>query len=139
MRKMRPIRRGVILWAAFAVLAAALVLETRGVAGAADATQSARGGDEKRLIGRWVRLDGGYILELSGIGKDGSLKASYFNPRAGFTRTGGRLTVFIELRDINYPGSTYNLQYDSGSDRLKGTYFQAVEKQTFEVEFVRAR
>ena len=142
---MRSKRWGVILCAAFAALAVVLVIETRGVSGAADEAQSAHGGDEKRLIGRWVRLDGGYILELSGIGKDGSLKAAYFNPRpinvarAGFTRTDGKLTVFIELRDINYPGSTYNLQYDSASDRLKGTYFQAVEKQTFAIEFVRAR
>jgi hypothetical protein len=41
------------------------------------------------------------------------------------------------LRDINYPGSTYNLLYDPTSDRLKGKYFQAVAGQTYEVEFVR--
>jgi len=39
----------------------------------------------------------------------------------------------------NYPGSTYTLQYDPASDRLKGTYFQAVQRQTFDIEFMRAR
>jgi hypothetical protein len=134
-----------MLVAVFAVLGASLVLESPALAGAASTAQSAPDGDEKRLIGGWVRPDGGYILELKGIGKDGNLQATYFNPRpinvarAYVTRKDGRLMVFIELRDINYPGSTYNLQYDSASDRLKGTYFQAVEKQTFNVEFARSK
>jgi hypothetical protein len=99
----------------------------------------------QRLDGRWVRPDGGYILELSEIKKDGNLKASYFNPRpinvfsAKWSRKDGKINLFVELRDVNYPGSKYDLQYDPGSDRLKGTYFQAVEKQTFNIEFVRAK
>lgn len=70
---------------------------------------------------------------------------AYFNPRpinvgrAEFNRRDGKLRVFMELRDINYPGSTYSLEYDSASDRLKGTNLQAVEKQTFVIEFVRTR
>jgi hypothetical protein len=101
--------------------------------------------DLQRLEGRWVRPDGGYVLELTEIKKDGGLKASYFNPRpinvskATWSRKEGRLNLFVELRDVNYPGSTYTLQYDPKSDRLRGTYFQAVEKQTFSIEFVRAK
>ena len=101
--------------------------------------------DFQRLEGRWVRPDGGYVLELGEIKKDGSLKASYFNPRsinvskATWSRKEGRINLFVELRDVNYPGSTYTLQYDLKSDRLKGTYFQAVEKQTFNIEFARAK
>jgi hypothetical protein len=34
--------------------------------------------------------------------------------------------VVVELRDVNYPGSTYTLTYDPGTDRLTGTYYQAV-------------
>jgi hypothetical protein len=100
--------------------------------------------DVQRLEGRWVRPDGGYILELREIKKDGSLKAAYFNPRpikvysAKWSRKQGKINLFVELRDVNYPGSKYNLQYEPGVDRLKGTYFQAVEKQTFNIEFVRA-
>jgi len=101
--------------------------------------------DVQRLEGRWVRPDGGYVLELSEIKNDGSLKASYFNPRpikvftAKWSRKEGKINLFVELRDVNYPGSTYSLQYDAATDRLKGTYFQAVEKQTFSIEFVRAK
>ncbi len=101
--------------------------------------------DFKRLEGRWVRPDGGYVLELRNIKKDGSLTAAYYNPRpikvfrAEAGRKDGRITLFVELRDVNYPGSTYTLQYDPVSDRLMGTYFQAVQRQTFEIEFVRAR
>jgi len=99
----------------------------------------------QRLEGRWVRPDGGYILELRTIKKDGSLTAAYFNPkpikvfRAEASLKGGRTHLFIELRDANYPGSTYNLLYDPMSDRLKGTYFQAVERLSFDIEFVRAK
>jgi len=110
--------------------------------GQADAQSPA---DLHRPEGRWVRPDGGYVLELSEIKKDGSLNASYFNPRpikvfsAKWSQREGKIHVFVELRDVNYPGSTYNLQYEPGSDRLKGTYFQAVEKQTYNIEFVRVK
>ena len=115
------------------------------VSAASEKTDAQLPADLQRLEGRWVRPDGGYVLELSEIKKDGSLKASYFNPRpinvftAKWSRKGGEINLFVELRDVNYPGSIYNLQYDSVSDRLKGTYFQAVEKQTFDVWFVRKR
>lgn len=101
--------------------------------------------DFQRLEGKWVRPDGGYVLELRNVRKDGSLTAAYFNPRpikvfrAEAAKKDGTLTVFVELRDVNYPGSTYKLQYDPATDRLKGTYFQAVERQTFNVQFLRAR
>ncbi|MDZ4133619.1 MAG: hypothetical protein U1E11_10835 [Dethiobacteria bacterium] len=99
----------------------------------------------QRLEGRWVRPDGGYVLELRTIKKDGSVTAAYFNPkpikvyRAEASLKGGRIHLFVELRDANYPGSTYNLLYDPMSDRLKGTYFQAVERLSFDIEFVRAK
>jgi hypothetical protein len=47
------------------------------------------------------------------------------------------LKLFFELRAGGYNGSTYTLNYDAAGDRLKGTYYQAVAKQTFEVFFVR--
>ena len=101
--------------------------------------------DVQLLEGRWVRPDGGYVLELSEIKKDGSISAAYYNPRpikvfsAKWSRKEGKINLFVELRDVNYPGSKYNLQYDPKSERLKGTYFQAVEKQTFNIEFVRVK
>lgn len=99
----------------------------------------------QRLEGRWVRPDGGYVLELHSVKKDGNVTAAYFNPkpikvfRAKAGLKDGGIHLFVELRDANYPGSTYNLLYDPMSDRLKGTYFQAVEKLSFDIEFVRAK
>jgi len=115
------------------------------VAAAVDKSQSTGKIDEQRLIGRWFRPDGGYVLELKEIKKDGNLKAAYFNPqpikvyRAEWNRKQGIITVFIELRDFNYPGSKYNLKYDPKIDKLKGIYFQAVYGETYEVEFVREK
>jgi hypothetical protein len=97
----------------------------------------------EKLVGRWERTDGGYILEVRAIDADGKAQAAYLNPRpihveqALATRAGGTLTLFVELQDVNYPGSTYNLAFDPASDRLEGTYFQAVEGQTYSVTFER--
>jgi len=114
-------------------------------AAAGDAQSSGTGPVEARLMGRWVRPDGGYVLELKEIGSDGRLKAAYFNPRpvnvgkAEVIRKEGTLVIFVELRDVNYPGSIYLLRYDQKTDRLTGTYFQAAQRETYEVVFERAR
>ena len=112
---------------------------------AADAPKPAAKVDSKHLIGHWARTDGDYILEINEILKDGKLKAAYYNPRpinvhrAEFSRKDGVLVVYVELRDVNYPGSKYNLKYDPKSDKLIGTYFQAVQGETYDVEFSRSK
>jgi hypothetical protein len=98
-----------------------------------------------RLKGRWRRPDGGYILEIGEIDGGGKIVARYYNPRpinvsrAEATQEGATTKVFIELRDTNYPGSTYTLAYDPQSDQLKGVYFQAALQQSFDVVFVRIK
>lgn len=94
-----------------------------------------------KLAGKWQRPDGGYILEIKSIDPSGKLEAGYFNPnpinvsRASAWREQGVTRVVVELRDVNYPGSTYNLKYDPQSDQLFGQYFQAALQQTFDVTF----
>jgi hypothetical protein len=115
------------------------------VAGDADDVRLIDKNDVQHILGRWVRPDGGYMLDLKEIGKDGTLKAAYFNPnpinvyRAELGRKQGSTTIFVELRDVNYPGSTYNLIYDPQTDRLVGTYFQAVQKVSYNIEFMRSK
>ena len=55
------------------------------------------------------------------------------------TRDGSKFNAFVELRALNYPGSTYTLTYAPQQDQLKGIYFQAVQQQRFDVEFVRMK
>ncbi len=101
--------------------------------------------DWQKLKGKWLRPDGGYIIEIKRVDDSGKMEAAYFNPkpihvaRAEASRVGGILRVFIELRDVNYPGSTYTLTYEPGSDQLKGIYFQAVQKQSYDVVFTRLK
>lgn len=98
---------------------------------------------DEGLKGRWVRTDGGYVVEIRSVDSSGKVDAAYFNPRpihvekAEATHDEGALRLFIELRDVNYPGSTYSLRYDAGRDVLEGTYFQAIQRETFAVSFVR--
>jgi len=40
---------------------------------------------------------------------------------------------------VNYPGATYHLTYDPGSDQLRGVYFQPALQQSFQVFFVRMK
>ena len=99
----------------------------------------------ERLRGRWLRDTGGYIIEIRSVGAGGKLEAAYFNPRsihvgrAQAVEQGGVVKVSVELRDVNYPGSTYTLNYDPKNDRLVGRYFQAVSGETFDVTFVRLK
>ena len=115
------------------------------ITAAEGSSQGAVNADAKVLEGRWIRTDGGYVLELKNIADDGTLTAAYFNPQPirvfqDFWATDeGALAVFIELRDVNYPGSKYSLRYDPAADRLRGLYFQAIEQQLYEIEFVRNR
>jgi len=48
-----------------------------------------------------------------------------------------RISLFVEMCDINYPGSRYDLEYHLETDMLKGKYYQAITKQTFDVVFLR--
>jgi hypothetical protein len=95
------------------------------------------------LPGRWVRPDGGYVIGIKAVEAGGMLDASYANPnplpfyRAIASADGGTLKLFFELRAGGYNGSTYTLSYDAAADQLKGTYYQAVAQQTFEVVFIR--
>ena len=124
---------GLILLAVI-ILAANLTFET--IASASEAQVS-------KLVGRWVRTDGGYVLELKDLAANGKLKAAYFNPRpinvskAEWQSKDGVLSVFVELRDTNYLGSTYTLAYNPSTDSLVGIYYHAALKQQFEVEFKR--
>jgi hypothetical protein len=95
------------------------------------------------LRGRWLRPDGGYILDIRDVDASGKIDAVYLNPRpihvarAEATSDGATLQVFVELRAPGYPGSTYTLRYEPQRDQLEGSYFQAALQQRFEVVFVR--
>jgi hypothetical protein len=114
-------------------------------AGAAHAAAPMSKSEFHKLEGRWQRADGGYVLAIKNITESGAMEAAYFNPkaihvaRAEASRDGDVTNIFIELRDVYYPGSAYMLSYDTASDRLTGIYYQAVANQQFEVAFERMK
>jgi hypothetical protein len=120
------------------------VVLTVGIAAAVTLLRGANGGFEA-LSGRWLRPDGGYVLEIRSVNIAGKIDAVYLNPKpiniakAEATREGSTLKVFVELRAPNYPGSTYTVTYDPQQDQLRGIYFQAVEQQNFNIFFVRMK
>jgi hypothetical protein len=90
-----------------------------------------------------MRTDYPYVIDITSVHADGTLSASYYNPRpihvarAEIREARGKISVFVELQDVNYPGSTYTLDYLPDHDRLRGVYYQAVQGQSFDVEFMR--
>ena len=97
------------------------------------------------LPGRWVRPDGGYVINIKRVDVGGKLDAAYANPnplpfsRAEATLEGKAIKLFFEIRAGGYNGSTYTLTYDPVADVLKGVYFQAVAQQKFDIFFTRAK
>lgn len=97
-----------------------------------------------KLVGRWRRPDGGYIIDIRNVDAQGNLRAAYFNPRsihvsrALAEQRDGKTHVLIELRDRGYPGATYSLIFDPKGDVLAGSYFQPTAGGIFDVVFVRA-
>jgi hypothetical protein len=95
------------------------------------------------LVGGWSRSDGNYHIVVHSVGAEGVLQAMYFNPNplpfslAQARREGGAVHARFELQAGGYSGSNYELRLDPASDRLIGIYYQAVAKQSFEVQFMR--
>ncbi len=110
------------------------------------ATAGKASSELRPLLGEWLRPDGGYVLAVTGIAEDGTATVGYLNPqpinvgRAEARRDEeGALHLFVELRDRNYPGSTYTLVHDAEGDQLVGVYFQATQRASYDVVFVRRR
>src|ERR1043165_8425589 len=65
----------------------------------AAAAAPAPAGDWNKLRGRWLRPDGGYVLEIRSVADDGRAEAAYFNPNpihvawAKIANAGGVLKV----------------------------------------------
>ena len=99
--------------------------------------------DKTLLTGDWIRTDASYFVKIIKVNEDRTLDAQYFNPnpinigKANWEESYGNLKIIIELRDVNYPGSIYTLNYLPDRDILAGEYYQAVEGLTFYVEFTR--
>ena len=104
---------------------------------------SRKSADKNLLIGDWVRTDASYLIQIIRVNEDGNLEVQYFNPnpinvgKANWEESHGNLKIFVELSDVNYPGSTYTLSYLPDRDILAGDYYQAVQGLNFYVEFVR--
>ena len=134
----------VSLFALAAVVVLSLWLNRSQLAPAAPVTPKTEPGFQK-LVGRWLRPDGGYVIEVKSVNDSGNMEAVYFNPnpihvaKAEASQDSSATKVFLELRDVNYPGSTYTLTYNPATDQLQGIYYQAAIRQQFQVFFERLK
>lgn len=90
--------------------------------------------------GKWLRMDGGYRLEVGKAANGEGVEVRYFNPQpinvesAKFSGKDEQLILTVVLRDTNYPGSTYRLTFVPETRILEGTY-TLPGRQTFRVQF----
>ncbi len=111
----------------------------------APAASSGRGASFAPLIGNWARDDGEYTIRVRAVQADGRVEAAYRNPgpihvaEARASADNGSVTLFVELRDVGYPGSNYHLTFRPGDDTLVGAYFQATARERYDVVFRRVR
>ena len=95
------------------------------------------------IVGEWIRTDGPYTIKIIELEDKGGMQAEYYNPgaihvgRSEWRVSDGELQVYVKLQDKNYPGSTYELRYLADKQLLSGTYYQAVDRQTYKVEFAK--
>jgi len=135
---MAPLRRK-YSW----LLVIAGILTVVGVAALVAYQQRPKTADHGRLIGQWVRPDGGYVLDIRSISPDGKIEMAYLNPRpiniskAQADMKKGKIELLIELRDRGYPGSYYTLTFDSERNRLIGVYHHLGLNQNFDVYFIK--
>lgn len=132
-------------FAALFIAAGCACAQGPGAPRVADPAASAPKAPFAGLVGRWVRPDGGYVITIRSVDAAGKLDAGYANPgplpfyTAEATREGGQTRLFFELRAGGYGGSTYRLTYDAATDRLVGVYYQAVARQSYDVQFERLK
>lgn len=130
-----------------AILLAALALASPPAAAqpAAPAAPAVQPAGLDVLKGRWVRPDGGYVIDIRSVGAGGKLEAAYANPNrlpfytAEASRDGKAIRLYFELRAGGYSGSSYTLTYNAARDTLEGVYYQAVAQQRFDVSFSRVK
>lgn len=97
-------------------------------------------GERSDFYGEWLRQDGTYRLTIA-KDKDGDVIAKYFNPKsinvesAEFRESQGEAILTIVLRDEGYPGSTYQLSFNSSYRILVGAYRMPQSGQQHEVYF----
>lgn len=107
----------------------------------ADEAPTTKGVD--RVKGNWLRTEGGYVIQVKSIAADGKAEVVYLNPRpinvesASVRKTDRGIVLKLVLRDVGYPGSSYDVTYDPEDDTLKGSYTQPAAGQTYRIEFVR--
>lgn len=95
------------------------------------------------VLGKWIRSDGDYTLEINNLKTDSTLDVTYLNPEpiniseTQWKTEEGHFYFFVKFDDEGYPGSYYSLGYISEEDKLYGFYFQALQQQQYDVVFDR--
>ena len=109
------------------------------------AAPAANSADLQKLVGRWLRSDMSYMIEIASASADGKLEARYLNPqpihvsKAEAREENGALEVLVELTDRGYPGSYYTLTCAPAEDLLRGVYHHLGLQQNFDVAFFRVK
>ncbi len=127
------------------IIITGLIVITAAAAGVLFLSGGQKQADYGKLVGDWGRTDGDYVIRIRGINPDGTIQVVYSNPNpihvavANIASENNTVKLFIELRDVGYPGSKYDLAYNTDEDILQGMYFQAQLQRSYDVVFQRMK
>lgn len=97
------------------------------------------------LKGIWGRTEGPGEINISEVVDNGVLKATFYNPKliniekAVWTNSSDVLRIYILLREDNYLGSSFSLNYIAEKDILLGVYFDALTNESYTTSFKRVK
>ncbi|WP_281322931.1 hypothetical protein [Flavobacterium aestivum] len=107
--------------------------------------KQSRKADKNLIKGLWGRTEGVGEINISEVRDNGLLKATFCNPKsiniekAVWTNSSDVLRIYILLREDNYPGSSFSLNYIAEKDLLLGVYFDALTNISYTVSFKRVK
>jgi hypothetical protein len=102
-----------------------------------------QGQDRNLIKGVWGRVDAAGEIKITEVLHGGSLKSTFYNPKliaiekSIWTNSSGVLRVYILLREDDYPGSSFTLNYVAVRDVLVGVYYDALTQKSYPVTFER--
>jgi hypothetical protein len=101
--------------------------------------------DKNLLKGVWGRTDATGVVNISEVLDNGLLKTTFYSPKminiekAVWTNSSDVLRIYILLREDNYPGSSFSLNYMAEKDLLLGVYFDALTNESLTISFERIK
>lgn len=104
--------------------------------------------DKMLLVGEWSERGMPWLIKITDVYDTGKLEVGLYNTYsptpiqvelANWFKLGNLLSIYIEIKDPDYPGSYFKLNYVPERDVLVGTAYNALQNAVYSLEMIRER